>query len=892
MRIKRSAGVLFCLFLLAGSVFAGSQYKIDAGPLGDPYYFWLETCRDDPSLASTESTLKFLSSSLPEPQTLYSFSREVNACDIEADNTKFNIVYSSGNRVYLTSSRDNGNTFSEPLVLTDRGSNPCAAIQGDLLLAAWEENDAICYRKWEEGSINYDMIETLLITGEALSSPALSIDDQGQAHLILSSKDGNTQINGILYTSLASPEPMVLFESHDELVNVGINAYGQHLFVFWQEKYLQRKGSYFSISLDGGRTFCQPKSFELSSDLISLILRDRKLLALFHEDPLILEAGMVSDVPGIDLKSKEIELPAPAVPEIVLPAPGAVLNLSDLKLRYLRSGSDPFICGIELSEEKGSNSWSLEQIVTSGTQNNVDYSFPMELADGDYLLKIYFSDGISQGPVSPTVRFRVDSAPPLLQTCEAQRREKELILKGRIGEFPVWLAINGQGVTLESSSEAAGVGIFEKYFSLSPGKNLFTLAMSDEAGNLSIATREVFYDPAVPEIAMLSPNENEWFKPGSVIVIEARVSDVQGDIQDGTEAQITIDGKRLEGTLPYDAEQNSLFGFVCLPADLIDGVHKGTVALPDSSGNKGVAEFNINIDGSPPLAQITPGDPFFSGSQTSIPLPVKDEGAGVDAAGTLITVSGASLEGKISIEAEDVVWIPSLSVPEGTYEVEISARDQIGNVAEAVVFCLVVDTTAPVLTLIGTYEPITAENKITIQGKVIEKNPQTINIYNNKEKVRSFELTGDCFSYELDLLPGNNDICVEVMDRSGNKAEEKVCTFATFSPFASGLIQSCANGPNPFSPGQSLPGALSASEKGMLFSYSLAQPADVRILIFDLTGTLIWSKEMKSTSSGVTAWSGVDAFGRVAQNGIYPYVFSATSNGRTEIRRGKIIVYQ
>jgi len=880
MRIKRSAIVLFCLFAMAGPVFADSQCKIDSDPLGNPYYFWLET-------GSAESTLKFLSSSLSQPQTLHAFSREVSAYDIDTDNSKFDVVYSLENKVYMTSSRDNGNTFSDPLLLTDQGSNPSVAIQGDLLLAAWEENTGIHYRKWEDGFINQEMTETLLITGETLSSPSLAMDDQEKGHLVFSSKDINTQINRIIYASLASPEPKVLFESHDELVSIGINAYGQHLFVFWQENYLQRKGSYFSVSLDGGRTFCRPKSFELSSNLVFLILRESKLLALFQEDPLVLESGMVSNIPGTELKSKEIELPALAVPEMVFPASGAVLKPSDLKLSYALPGGDPLICRIELSQENDLNSWGFEQLATSESPVVAEYSLPVELSDGNYLLRIHFSDGISQGPDSSAVQFKVDSQPPQLQTCEAERVDDNLILRGKINEYPAWLTINGQPASLESTCEA-----FESSFALAPGKNLFTFELTDEAGNLAITTQEVFYDPAVPEIAVTSPKATDWFKPDSVIVIEAGVSDLQGDIQDGAEARITIDDRELNETLLYDAEEISLFGFVSLPENLTDGTHRGTIALPDNSGNQGVAEFTINIDGTPPLAEITAGSQFFTNSQTSIALPVKDPGAGLDPAGTLLFIGGISLEGKTSTEAQEMFWLPVLPLSEGTYEVQITARDKVGNVAETLAFCLVVDLTCPELTLLGSYEPTTSSNRITIQGKVSEEHPQTVNVYNGQQKVNSLDLSSDHFSCDINLIPGNNDIRVEVMDCSGNRTEALVSTVATFAPAAAGLIQSCAHGPNPFSPGQNLAGAFSTNEKGMVFTYSLAQPANLRILIFDLTGTLVWTREIKNTTSGATAWSGVDVFGQVAKNGIYPYVFSATSNGRTEIRRGKIIVYQ
>lgn len=78
----------------------------------------------------------------------------------------------------------------------------------------------------------------------------------------------------------------------------------------------------------------------------------------------------------------------------------------------------------------------------------------------------------------------------------------------------------------------------------------------------------------------------------------------------------------------------------------------------------------------------------------------------------------------------------------------------------------------------------------------------------------------------------------------------------------------------------------------MVFAYTLAKPADLMIRIYDITGTLIWVKAIPNTSSGVTAWDGVNQFGQMSSNGIYPYFFSAAKDGLVETRKGKIIISQ
>ncbi|MFH1684448.1 MAG: hypothetical protein ABIA67_06165, partial [Candidatus Margulisiibacteriota bacterium] len=188
-------------------------------------------------------------------------------------------------------------------------------------------------------------------------------------------------------------------------------------------------------------------------------------------------------------------------------------------------------------------------------------------------------------------------------------------------------------------------------------------------------------------------------------------------------------------------------------------------------------------------------------------------------------------------------------------------------------------------------DPQTDKNKTLIEGEVEETHPATIKVSINKNIVKSFKLNSDHFSVEVNLLAGNNDILIEITDQAGNTDSESISTFAAFQA-SSTILTSFAHGPNPFSPAKNLAGAFSAHGKGMVFAYALSQPADLKIRIYDIIGTLIWVKEVKSASSGVTAWSGVDQFGQIATNGIYPYLLSVSANGMKETRRGKIIVNQ
>ncbi len=864
MFIKRTALILAILALmLFGQALASLDHKIDLDPLGNVQHFWLAP-------STVEGTaLKFSKSVFAEPQTLFSFSQEVLSYDIEIDRTKFYLAYATQDSdLYLIHSWDNGQTFSPPLLLSEQGTNPALAVKDDRLYVAWEEKEGIHFSQSEYSAMNFIESEPLLITGEALSAPALSIDDLNETGLAFLSKNSYTDLERVIYTSLASPEPKVLYESHDNLINLGIRNLSESLLVFWQKEYMERRETYFCLSLDKGQSFGRAKRLELDKELLGLIFSKGKLCAVTASPELTIE---------------EIELPALAAPEILFPRDHAVLKSSGLKVVYAFLSNDPFLCKIELLSDAS----TFDQLISSPTQENHSYNFPVEFTDGNYSLKIHIFDGINRSPDSQTVRFKIDNIPPQVQSLEAQREEKLLTLKGNISEFPAWLTINGQSVSLEASR-----AYFESEFALAPGENNFTLALRDEAGNISVSTEEAYYNPAVPEITVLKPRENDWFKPDSAILIEARVCDLQGDIEDETEAKITINNQTLEDTLVYDQLESNLFGFISLPAELGDGRYSGTITLSDRSGNEGQANFFLNIDGSPPKIIQAAGEACFTNSQSSLVIPAVDSGAGIDPSGTLIILFGISMEGAVSVEAQKIIFEVETPLPEGTYEVEVITRDKVGNVGEPIAFCLVVDATPPELTLLGSYESNTLKDKIVVQGKVVDQNPCSVNIYNNQKKIESFALSGNSFSKEISLFQGSNNILIEALDRSNNTASANLSTFANFASASSSLIQNCIHGPNPFSPAKNLPGAFASNGKGMVFTYSLSEPADIKIRIYDLTGTLIWTKDINHQTSGVTAWSGVDAFGQVARNGIYPYIFSATSGGATEIKRGKIMVYQ
>jgi len=846
MIAKRIISILAVLLWSVGVVWAATPAVIQP----DQWAAWLD-----------QNELKLQRTQINQLTTLYSFSQEVDAFDLAIDNTKYHLTYEQSGSIWLTSSIDNGQTWLAPKEMAS-GKTPSLALTNRKIWLAWATDNVINLIKSEDAGQTFSQNISISLTNEALSSPKVLLDDQGQLHLVFLSQDLNTHQNKVNYqtisltnSQLSSSEVKALFTGYDNLVNLNIQDLDS-LLVSWQMEYQERRQSYLCLSLDAGNNFSEPRELDFEQNLLALNLVDEKLLALTFNNALI---------------AQEIELP-------VLPSP-QVLGVVNGQLSYMLSGDLPLLCQIELGDQV------FEDLVLIQSLEGYVYDLPEDLSDGVYSLRLKSFDGLSGSQFSSVVEFTIDTMPPEFISFESERKLDQLYYQGQINELPASLAFNHQLISLEAD------GSFNSQHALAAGNNLLNFTVSDEAGNYSILTVEVFYNPASPEIVVITPTNADWFKPESSIIIEAEIFDLQGDIEDGTEATITINDQLIEDVLVFDQAEHTLFGFVSLPEGLSDGQHSLLISLKDKNNDLGSTKIDLNIDGSPPELTVQQNGKQFSQTADSSTLPLIDQGAGLDLSSTLITIDQLTLEGTVSLEGEDLILSCSSALTEGSHEVEISPRDLVGNVADSVAYSLIIDTTPPVITLTGTYESTTTKKEVLIEGTISELYPESIKILNNRVEVTNATLNSTDFAIEVQLKQGNNDIQVEVTDQAGNTTTENIRLFAT-TQNSSQLISSFIHGPNPFSPVKKLPGAFSTHGRGMVFAYSLVQPADIKIRIYDITGTLIWIKAVNSATSGVTAWSGEDQFGQISPNGVYPYFFTVTGGGKTETRRGKIIIHQ
>ena len=681
----------------------------------------------------------------------------------------------------------------------------------------------------------------LKITGEAAAYPSVAADGFGKPHLVYTAEDEKLKLSRLYYAPLTNIQSLettfeskVIFESQDQIINPKLSFSQWGVVIRWQEQYLDRTENYVIASPNRGKHF----------------------------------GAVKNDLP---------QVPPPSTPKFL-----AITKTGTPEVRYLNTGNETVMCKVELSANKyfrPENIWIFEQLSFAGSPE-ANYPLPVQLADGRYFIRLSAYDGLSASPFSDPLEFKIDNTPPAIAvstldniTAEAWiSEEKEITLKGKISEAAL-LSLNGFPVTAEANE-------FKITLNLAPGKNTLIFIATDEAGNTGALQRTILYSSLLPEIRILKPKETDWFKPNSSIFIKAAVKAAQADIEDESEGAVIISGATMESRLIYDKKSGELSGFIDLPSNLPDGQLTAQVELRDSARNVGKARFILNIDSLAPVINHSLGMPLFTNSTNSVSIPVADAGAGVDASSTLLKLSGISLESAVSVEASNLTFNAKQPLFDGTYAVEITPRDRVGNTGKASVFSLIIDTAPPKLVVYASAETQTSDSKIIITGEAEDIYLSDVKINNNKKWFDIFTPAEKTFNRAVPLFPGNNAIEITALDKAGNQASHNLQVFSAIQ--ASGaLVTSYGNGPNPFS---------RQSDGQMFITYAFPGTANLKIYIFDLAGTLIWQKEIADAASGNTAWNGIDQFGNAVDNGVYLYMLKASSGGAAETKKGKIIV--
>jgi hypothetical protein len=804
----------FTICLLLLAGAAWAAPRLTVDPAGNFYRYWLTPSREGQTIMISRSLDQGINFGLPVP--LYRCSSEVNSFDLKfGRDQSCALVIGTSWEVSFALSTDNGRTFAPPL----------------------------------------------LITGEPASFPAVALDAAGQAHFLFLTREPRRGLTRLCYSAGVSQEPQVVQETADELSDPRLFASPWGLVAVWTKRYQERAETYTAVSLDNGRRFSRPRIIDAAPALSYLAFQGGKWRAYALTPKMTVG---------------DLDFSPPTFPEPLAPAAGTFVRAATLEVRYFQPAADPVITKLELSWQNdfaADRTWSFERLDLPGS-GEATYSVPVDLPDGRYYLRLSTFDGLAAGKPSRTVNFSLDRRAPEIKlsapTGEASDA-RQVVLRGSLSEKAP-LTINGAIVTGEAD------GSFKYPVTLAPGDNRFVLIATDEAGNTGTLVKKLTYSALKPLLTIKKPQPTDWFKPDSSILFDLTVVDTHNNIPDESEGDVVVAGKTLADKLVYSQADESLSGFIKLPTDLADGSQTALVRLRDSAGNVAEESVQINIDRLPPTLTLASGESAFSGAAPLIKLPVTDAGAGLDPAGTIITVQGVSFETVSS--GETILLKPVRPLLAGSYEVTITPRDRIGNTGAVQTFTLVIDDQPPLLLITGSDE---SSGRCRLEGKVIDQYPDSVKIYNGGRLVDSVKLSGSIFTREIPLMSGNNDLRLEAYDQAGNSCSQSLSVIGNIAA-RSATVTKLGNAPNPFTAGAGQ----------MLFTYTLSSTistAELKFYIFDLSGTLIWQKSVVGAGSGNLPWDGTDHFGRIVSRGVYPYTVQASAGGVKELHRGKIIVY-
>ena len=778
--------------------------------------------------------------------------------------TTFEATAESVSQLMLSKSFDLGQTTSSPeaiytfdQVIT---AEPSFAIDNNLILLSWATDDKINVTISDNYGATFSLPQTITITDEVLSQPQVAIDSLHNKHLAFLAYNPDNYSNKIYYTQLASLEPTIIHSDQEQIDSLKLTSFDHGLLVYWQKPAWEGKlETYLISSLDWGKHFSATKTIPWQEKIKQLGWHNSKLVALKTNPKLEL----------VEIKEQPLMPPQIACFDILGP--------NNHSFQLSTDQTPPYQIKTALSAEDGSL-WLWDVLIANITDEAISLDIPFQLTEGNYALKTTIFDGSNLSSDSELIGFSFDQTPPQIKNLETIRIGSNLLISGEVTEIPAELAIGSSIITLESETT------FTTQTSLAAGNNLIALTARDLLGNQSTESLEVLFNPAAPELFVLRPSKDDWFKADSYIIIETAVFDLQNDLNEESVAQVSINNQVLDQTLDYDPEDKKLYGIISIPTELADGEHQVTIAITDQAQNLGQTSFTLKIDRQAPTiatSSTNTSNNCFTNQLDSFKLNYYETGVGLDPTGTIIRIGQASLESQISLETNNILRIDLAdNLQFGSFEVEIIPRDLVGNLGTRTKFNLFIDQTYPLLTLTSSLEPVINHRSLMVKGNIEETNPKVINIYLNQTKIDSFDCLDNYFAKEITLLPGSNYVIVEAEDQAGNKTQDSFMIVANIASAAS-VLTSTANAPNPFNPNQ----------ESMYFTYTLANQADLKIYVFDLVGNLIWSQVISSATTGNTSWNGIDLFGRTLSKGVYPYIISATTSGQREISRGKILVY-
>ncbi len=298
-------------------------------------------------------------------------------------------------------------------------------------------------------------------------------------------------------------------------------------------------------------------------------------------------------------------------------------------------------------------------------------------------------------------------------------------------------------------------GDFSVLLDLADGVHDVDVRAEDEAGNKAGLTLSIMVDSTPPVITVVTPAESRFFTEDLKVNLQGEVDEIHLD-------ELTLNG---------------------YPISVIDGIFTGslqieegenvfTLVATDTAGNEDFAVITI-------LRDLTPPQYTFSATM--------EEGTVIDVDGTLYgTYQGAghprivatfdvsewsrvtTAGGLRQVEGEGTLLL-RIELEEGDNSFTFNVVDEAGNMATAVSYRIVLDTTPPSIVLDSQVDGLRTKAKVhRLLGRVDEGSSLTLN---GEEVAVNADGT---FSVQVDLVVGENVLELHATDRVGLESSMNV----------------------------------------------------------------------------------------------------------------------
>ena len=313
---------------------------------------------------------------------------------------------------------------------------------------------------------------------------------------------------------------------------------------------------------------------------------------------------------------------------------------------------------------------------------------------------------------------------------------------------------------------------------LSFGSHDVELTVADNAGNLqnvswsfSIASSGLGFDDYGPE--------NNSYTADKTPTISVILVDSGSGINEST-LILEVDGTDRSSSASY---QSSSKNYSYTSTTLADGNHSAEVWVEDNTGMESYTKWYFYVDtADPTISLLVPSDDSVVASANQISAKIDDIGSGVDEDGIFMELNDIDVSSSVSYytSTETAVFTPSVDLTPGTYTVEVWARDEVGNEANAEWSFTIASDEPTISSRVPSADSTISNPRPEISATVTDAGGSGIDWDKTRVFVDSAEVTGDSeynagsgkvyYTPDEDLEDGEHSVEIRVWDNINQQA--------------------------------------------------------------------------------------------------------------------------